>query len=107
MEIIPLVAPERAPARFRRSSAHLVLVSPNHPRISVLVTPWPKLRGRQRLRPAQHAEVARVRLILAPYLLILRGAAWVDPETGRVTRLKRLPLPWLNRLQAKRLMIEL
>jgi hypothetical protein len=73
----------------------------------VLVTPWPKLRGRQQLSKAQRAEIARVRAMLAPYLLILRGAAWIDPETGRVTRLQRLRIPWLDRLQTKRLMVEL
>ncbi|HET6197273.1 MAG TPA: hypothetical protein VFE12_16040 [Acetobacteraceae bacterium] len=86
---------------------HLVLVSPDHPRIMVLVTPWPKLRGRAQLNRTQRAEIAIVRQMLAPFLLILRGAAWIDPQTGRVTRLQRLRLPWLQRLQARCLMVEL
>lgn len=73
----------------------------------VLVTPWPKLRGRRQLSRAQRSEIARVRAMIAPYLLILRGAAWIDPETGSVTRLQRLRIPWLQSLQAKRLMIQL
>ena len=93
--------------RPRAGGQHLVLVSPSPPRIAVLVTPWPKQRGRQQLSKFQRAEIARVRAMLAPYLLILRGAAWIDPETGRVTRLQRLRIPWLDRLQAKHLMIEL
>ena len=46
--------------------------------------------GRQQLSKFQCAEIACVRAMLAPYLLILRGAAWIDPETlgqgGRIAR---------------------
>ncbi|HET7881438.1 MAG TPA: hypothetical protein VFL55_11170 [Acetobacteraceae bacterium] len=93
--------------RSTRGQPHLVLVSPGHPRIAVLVTPWPKPVGRARLTNSQRAELALVRHMLAPFLLILRGAAWIDPVTGRVTRLQRLRVPWLERLQAKNLMVEL
>ena len=78
MQLIRRFRPER-PDRLQRSAPHLVLVSPNHPRIAVLVTPWPKLCGRRRLSRARQSEIARLRLFLGPYLLILRGAAWIDP----------------------------
>jgi len=55
-------------------------ISPNYSRIAVLVTPWPKQRGRQKLDKAQRVEIARVGAMVAPDLLILRGAAWIDPE---------------------------
>jgi hypothetical protein len=106
MQLIPKFRPG-GPDRLGRSAPHLLLISPNHPRITVLLTPWPKLRGRRQLSRAQRAEIAWLRLSLGPYLLILRGAAWIDPATGRVTPLQRLRVPWLERLQAKRLMIEL
>jgi len=82
-------------------------ISPNYSRIAVLVTPWPKQRGRQKLDKAQRVEIARVRAMVAPDLLILRGAAWIGPGEGRVQQLQRLRVPWVDRLQAKRLRIEL
>src|SRR6201995_713306 len=57
--------------RSNRGQPHLVLVSPDHPRIAVLVTPWPKPVGRARLTNSQRAELALVRRMLAPFLLIL------------------------------------
>jgi len=110
MLVVAEPAAENSRTQVKRSRAlgqHLVLVSRDHPRIMVLVTPWLKPRGRRQLSKAQRAELVRVRAMVAPYLLILRGAAWIDPETGRVTRLQRLRVPWLERLQAKRLMVEL
>jgi len=110
MQVVAEAAVELGLAQVKRSRAsgqNLVLVRPDHPRIVVLVTPWLKPRGRRQLSKAQRAEIANVRALVAPYLLVLRGADWIDPETGRVTRLQRLRVPWLERLQAKRLMVEL